>query len=215
LEYEVKLLGLPLGTAHIATWGRGTYRGQAVTEYRAWIEPAVLVSALVSLEASAYALVPDRETSPLRSLVRYTFRGDRFEEQQLRSDNGLRLTATHAKNGKRKTIERSFSDPTLDYLTGFLLLRRLPEKSSGCTIVYADRRAYTVWIVFDGQETLSTNKGEHSFDRYQLKYGSDRAKEVHYASMWMTRGPDRIPFQARGASVTSPFVRLSGYRRGR
>lgn len=214
LQYDVELLGLPLGKANIVTWSRGQYAGEAVTEYRAWIEPDSLISAIAALEAQAYALVPDSSHTPVRSLTRYTYRGTRVEESQDRADSGRSLTSTLDRNGKKKTKRRVFPEPAHDYLTTFLLLRRMPANTAGCAVVYGEQRAYTVWITPEGRERVDTGQGERELDRYSLRYGSDRGKKVRDATVWMTTGAEPIPVQARGAGRAAPTVRLSGYRPG-
>jgi hypothetical protein len=215
LEYDVELLGLSLGTASIATWRRGRFGGKPVTEYRAWVEPDPLISAILALEARAYAIVQDGETTPIRSMTKWKFRGERVEENQIRAGNGTALTSTLQRNGKAKTASRRFPDPVHDFMSGFLLLRRWPERASGCTIVYGEHRAYTVWLEFGGTETLETPRGPRSFDRYEIRYVSDRSKTVKRVELWMTPGPDRIPFKAEADTDFSPVVRLKGYRPAR
>ena len=214
LEYDVEMLGLPLGKANIVTWRRGEFEGEAVTEYRAWVEPDSLVSALAALEAQAFSIVPDSSHTPVRSLTRYTFRGTEVKETQARSNDGRNLTSTLNRNGKQKTKRRVFPEPAHDYLTSFLLLRRMPANTSGCTVIYGEQRAYTVWISAEGKDRIDTAQGERNLDRYHLRYASDRGKKVREADVWMTAGPDPIPVQARGPGRTAPTVRLSGYRAG-
>lgn len=214
LQYDVEMLGLPLGKANIVTWQRGNYGGELATEYRAWIEPDSLVSALVALEAQAFAIVPDASYTPTRSLTRYTYRGTRVEETQAWSNGGRKLTSTLDRNGKKKTKRRVFPEPAHDYLTTFLLLRRMPANSSGCAVVYGEQRAYTVWIEARGEERIETVQGERDLHRYHLRYASDRSRKIREADVWMTRGPDPIPIQARGPGRAAPTVRLSGYRPG-
>ncbi len=212
LEYEVELLGLSVGKANIVTWGRGQYGGQPVTEYRAWITPDPLVAVVLPVEGQVLALVPDSAATPIRSLTRYAFRGERVEESVDRAAEGRQVTSRRDKNGKAKTVTRSYAVPTLDYLSAFMLLRALPRGASGCTVIYGEQRAYTVWIDQEGTEVLPTSAGPKTFDRVRLRYGWAKSAEVETLRVWLTPGPERLPFVARGASKASPKVRLSGYR---
>lgn len=215
IEYDVEMLGLSLGTASIATWRRGRFDGKPVTEYRAWVQPDPLISAILALEARAYAIVPDGDSTPIRSLTKWKFRGERVEENQIRASRGTALTSTLERNGKAKTASRRFPEPVHDFMSGFLLLRRWPERASGCTVVYGEHRAYTVWLTFDGSESLPTASGPRTFDRYLIRYVSDRSKTIKSVKLWMTPGPDRIPFKAESDSDFSPVIRLKGYRPAR
>jgi hypothetical protein len=212
LTYEVEMLGLSLGQANITTWSNGSRDGQPVTEYRAWITPDPLVSAILPLNAQAFALVPQSSTTPVRSLTRWSFRSDRVEEDQVRDASGLALTSTREKNGKKRTQNRAYSVPTLDYLSAFLLLRRLPESSSGCTVVYGDQQAYTVWFEPEGMEWLETGSGKERFERYRVRYGTGKSKEVETARIWLSTGSTRIPFRAEGSGPASPRVQLKSFR---
>ncbi len=214
-QYDVELLGLSLGTAHIATWRRGRLQGKLVTEYRAWVEPDPVVSAILKLEARAFAVVPDGDVTTIRSLTRYEFRGSHVEDDQVRTNHGRSLTATLDRNGKKSREVREFPDPVHDFLSGFLFMRQLPEGVSGCTVVYSEQRAYTIWFDYEGRDTLETAKGERSFDRYTVRYVSDKSRTVRTVKLWLTYGQHRIPFRAEAQIAFSPVIRLTGYRRGR
>jgi hypothetical protein len=212
LTYDLELLGLSLGQASVTTWDNGLAEGQAVTEYRAWITPDPLVSALLPLSAQAFALVPQTSTTPVRSRTRYSFRADRVAEDQVRDVSGRALTSTREKNGRSKTQTRAYAVPTLDYLSAFLLLRRLPPNAAGCTVIYGEQQAYTVWLNSEGVEWLDTADGKKPFERYLLRYGSAKSKKVETARVWMTTGSDRVPYRAEGRGAASPRLQLSSHR---
>lgn len=215
LTYTLKLLGLPLGTVTIATWRQGRYQGEPVTEYRAWIEPEPLVTTFVDLEAQAFALVPLRASTSVRSLTRYRFQNDRVEESQARRHGGRSLTAERTKNGRTETTRREFAQPIHDYLTAFMMLRELPPNRSGCTVVFADKRAYTVWIEAQGTTSLNIKGKAQRFARYTLRYGSDRSNTVRQATVWMTLGKHPVPYRAESTAAFSPVVRLTRHIGGR
>jgi hypothetical protein len=214
LAYDVELLGLSVGKAYFTTWERGLLDGEQVTEYRAWFEPDTLVSALADLHVRAYAVVADASQTPVKSLTRYAYRGTRVKESQSRSRDGRELTSTLERNGKVKTRSRQFPNPAYDYLTTFLLLRRLPALTSGCAVVYGEQITYTVWVEARGRERIDTAVGERDLERYQLRYASDSSPRIHEADVWVTPGANPVPIRARGPGRTAPTLRLTGYRPG-
>jgi hypothetical protein len=211
-DYAVEVIGLSLGQVHIETAQRGNYGGQVVTEYRGWIDADAAVSALTTLEAKAFALVPDQSFTPVRSLVRYNFRGDRVEELQVHSQGGVKVLTSQLKNGDREVAERLFPAPVHDYLSGFLLLRSLPPSAQGCAVMLGNQRAYTMWIEPQGQENVATPSGKRLLDRFVVHYGSDKTKSVRDIVVWLTPGPERIPVRAQGLNKYAPIVTLTGYR---
>ena len=76
-----------------------------------WVDPDPVVNAFVSLEAQAFALVPDRAFTPVRSLLRYEFRGDDVEEVQERARDPRALRSTRRENGARSVEQREFPEP--------------------------------------------------------------------------------------------------------
>ncbi len=214
-EYDLELVGFSLGKATITAWQQGSFQGQSVTEYRAWIEPDSLISAVSAIEAQAFAIFPESSFTPVQSLTRYKYRGTSVEESQQRSEGGKKLQTTVSRNGKQSRRNKEYSIPVHDYLSGFLLLRGLPAQSAGCTVIYGEGRAYTVWITPKGKDRLDTSSGKSNFDRYELRYGSDGSRTIRTVEIWMTPGPEPIPFQAKGESRASPVVKLTGYKKGR
>jgi hypothetical protein len=214
LAYNVEFLGLSVGKAYFTTWERGVLDGEKVTEYRAWFEPDTLVSALADLNVRAYAVVADASQTPVKSLTRYAYRGTQVKESQSRSSGGRKLTSTLERNGKVKTRSRQFPDPAYDYLTTFLLLRRLPAQTSGCAVVYGEQITYTVWIEARGRERIDTVVGERDLERYHLRYASDSSPRIREAIVWVTPGANPVPIRARGPGRTAPTLRLTGYRPG-
>ena len=214
-EYSVEVIGVSLGLVHIETTRKGVFEGQSVTEFRGWIDPDPAVSALVSLDGRAFALVPDAGFTPLRATVRYHFRGDSVAEDQMHSTDGQKVRSSFEKNGEKTTADRDFPSPVHDFLSGFLMLRRLPRDARGCAVILGNDKAYTVWIEPQGIEALDTGHGMASFDRYLLKYGSDKTHAVRDIMVWISTGSERIPYQAKGLTSYSPVVKLAGYRKGR
>jgi hypothetical protein len=214
-EYSVEVVGLSLGLVHIETARQGMFEGQKVTEVRGWIDPDPAVSALVTLEGRASALLPETGSTPVKSMVRYRFHGDVVAESQIHRAGGLDVRTDFEKNGERVTAERQFPSPVHDFLSSFLMLRGLPKDARGCAVIVANDKAYTVWLEPQGSEALETGRGTASFDRYLLRYGSDRTHTVRDVLLWISSGPERIPYQAKGLNSYSPTVRLAGYRPGR
>lgn len=215
LEYSVEVVGLSLGLLHIETTRQGSYAGQKVTELRGWIDPDPTVTALVTIEGRASALVPDSGSTPVKSMVRYRFRGDVVAEDQTHRSGGLDVQTAYVKNGERVTAERQYPSPVYDFLSGFLMLRGLPRDARGCAVLVANDKAYTVWVEPQGTESLDTGHGAASFDKVLLRYGSDKAHTIREVLVWISTGPERIPYQAKGLNSYSPKVRLAGYKKGR
>ena len=174
-----------------------------------------MVSALVRVDARISNVVPQAGCTPSASLLRYTFRGDHFSENQSRSPSGMQLVSKHDKNGKLSTDQREFPMPVHDYLSAFFLLRRLPPQARGCTVIYGQRRAYTVWIEPKGSQRLTTPEGRRTFERYELRYTSEKSKEIRSAELLITAGADRIPYQFKSDERLAPVVRLKEHQRGR
>ncbi len=214
-DYAVQVIGLSLGQVHIETSKRGTYAGQPVTEYRGWVDPDAAVSALTTMDGRAFALVPDQGFTPVRSLLRYSFRGDRVEELQVHSKGGIQVLISQQKNGERDVEERQFATPVHDYLSGFLLLRSLPPGAQGCAVMLGNQKAYTLWIEPQGQEVMPTPNGTALLDRFVVHYGSDKNKSVRDMMVWLTPGPERIPVRAQGLNKYAPVVTLTAYRQPR
>lgn len=213
-EYAVKVIGVPLGAVHIETTRRGRYEGQAVTEFRGWIDPDPAVSAMTTLEGKALALVPDQGFTPLKSMLRYRFRGDVVREEQTHANAGHDVVLEKDRNGERTRAHRQFPSPVHDFLSGFMLLRRLPKDAQGCAVLLGNDKAYTIWVEPQGAEVLDTAKGRMSFDRYLMKYGSDKTATVRDVVVWISSGPERVPYQAKGLTKYSPVIVLTGYHRG-
>lgn len=214
LRYHVEVIGLPLGTVDFEVARRGRFRGQPVTEYRGRVDPDPLVEAMVTIEGSAAALVPESSFSPVQSLTRYRLRKDQVSELQTYDAAGRTVVSKRSRNGSEKLEQRQFHAPVQDLVTGFYLLRRLPRDTAGCTVVYANHKAYTIWVTPEGRERVDTPKGERVADRYRVRYGSDRTKMIREARVWISTGPERIPYLGEALNPFHPVLRLQGYRRG-
>lgn len=212
LEYDVELLGLDLGRVTIETSRRGTFNGQPVTEYRAWVEGEQVARRLLGVDGQLAALVPDGSFTPVQSLMRYSYRSERYSELQTYAADGS-ITATRTRNGKSKTFSRSFGAPVLDMLTAFNLMRRLPDGAEGCAVMFTDGRAYTVWLEHVAMDTVELDGREVPATRYRARYGSDKEKRIYLLDLWLS--PEHhVLYRAESHAKLAPVFSLVRQRAG-
>jgi len=192
IRYVVDVNGIGVGTVDFKIERQGDFGGKRVTEYRTQFNLDSLISILLSAKGRAASLVPSTGV-PVRSMSRLTNAKGKFDEDTIYVGDSSRVESKRSKNGKTKEAKRTFPYPVRDFLSGFYLLRSLPANMNGCAVVYANHRAYTVWLKADGEEVIKTPVGMQSANRYRVRYGSERSKRVLEGKIWLAKDETRLP----------------------
>lgn len=210
IRYLVDIDGLSVGTVDFKIERQGTFEGRPVTEYRSLFELDALVATLVPVRGQAASLVPTRSFWPSRAMNRYTIDTNEYEETVTYDSEARALASKRSKNGRPNDANRLFDNPAPDFVSAFYMLRRLPEDLDGCTILYGNQRAYTIWMKHDGREKVKTPVGMREADRYQVRYGSERSRRPYEGTVWLGPEPDRIPYRAevRGKHTLAARIHL-------
>src|SRR5690606_27073301 len=119
-----------------------------------------------------------------------------YEEEKVFSEQGRALRSRRTRNGKPISQQRRFSAPVHDFVSAFYLFRAFEPDRQGCTIIYGNQRAYTIWFAPAGVEQVRTPAGMRPADRYDMTYASERAKQPYRASVWLSRDAHRVPYRA-------------------
>ncbi len=196
IRYHLDMDGLSVGVIDFKIMQRGNFSGKPVTEYRSLFKLDALVATFVPVQGQAAALVPDAGFWPLLAMNRYRLNNSEFEEDVTYEGDGRVVASKRKKDGASKDETRRFNDPALDFVSAFYMLRSLPPGIDGCTVLYGNQRAYTVWVKSDGKDKVKTPAGFRPADRYQVRYGSERSKEIIEGKMWLGEAPMRVPYQA-------------------
>lgn len=211
IEYDVEVMHINVGTLQFSTGRQGTHQGEAVTELRGDLAVNRGVAMIVPLEGSAASLVT-ANFIPVQSAQRYRWTTVRSQEMQTYSSDGREVMSKRVSNDGPSDLRRSFPMPVQDFLSGFYFLRSVPRKTEGCTVIYSNQEAYTVWLLNDGEELVSTPWGKRKADRYKLRYGADKHKKVKEALIWVSQDERRVPYRAQGLSQYKPLVEIKGYK---
>jgi len=214
IRYIVDVDGLSVGTVDFKAVQRGSFNDALVTEYRSHFKIDSLVSAIVSVEGRAASLVPLDGQIPVRAMNRYRIRKNQYEEEVVYDASRNELVSNRSRNGKRKRDVRHFVVPARDFIAGFYFFRTLPRDVNGCTVIYGNQRAYTIWISPDGQEKVKTPVGLRLADRYTIRYASERFKKPRTGRVWVSVGPDRLPYRAELDGKHSLLARIHLYEPG-
>lgn len=213
IRYNVSVDGVEVGRVDFKVERRGAVDGKAATEYRSQFKVDRLLAALVPMEGRAASVIADGRRTPFRAMSTYTAADNRYEEKLSYTDGSTRVSSTRKKNGKSVTAERRFSASVGDFVSSFYAVRSMPRRFSGCTIIYANQRAYTIWITHDGEEAVETAVGQRPADRYRIRYGHEKAKAIHDGLIWISQTTERLPYAVewRGKHNVRAYVHL--YRR--
>jgi hypothetical protein len=214
LRYLVDVDGVSMGTIDFKIEQRGTLDGKPVTEYRSLFTLDALVAAFVPVSGRAAAVVPDQGFWPIKAMNHYDLRNDVFDEEVTADAEGKSLTSKRSKNGQLKEASRRFNEPVVDFVTGFYLARSLPHPLSGCTVIYGNQRAYTIWLEPDGQESVQTPVGLRPADRYEVRYASERSQQVVEGRVWLAVDGARVPYRAEVFGPNHLVARIHMYETG-
>jgi hypothetical protein len=193
---------------------RGRFQGEPVTEYRGELRVTGLLSAFITLEGAAAALVADDAWAPVQASLRYRFESSIASELQTFGEGGRAVASRRHEKGGQKNDVRRFHAPVQDLLSGLYFLRRLPGDGGGCAIIAASGKAYTVWLEAEGREVMDTALGRREATRYHLRYGGDDEKLVKDARLWVGTDALHLMYKAEGLSRYHPIVEIRSYRPG-
>lgn len=193
IRYVIDVDGVSVGKIDFQIARSGLVDGRSATEYRSLFHLDSLVSSVVPMKGQAATIVPQRGFSPIRSMNRYTLRKNRFEEDV--SFTQASVASTRKKNGRQKDVKRRFAEPVHDFISGFYMMRSLPKKANGCTIIFSNQRAYTFWFEYSGVENVKTPVGMKRADRYNVRYANERSKKVLRGTIWIGEGDSRLPYR--------------------
>ena len=196
LAVDSGLLGdVRVGSLDFKIERAGTLDGAAVTEYRGQLCVDPIVRTFVRASGRAAAVVPIDGDAPVEAMSRYAVDGRNFEERLALSDGGRRLRSDRSAGGKRLERGRTFPEPVRDFLTAFYALRALPRGASGCTVLYGQQKAYTVWLEPAGTGTVRIPAGRRVADRYAFRYAREHSRTIVEGEMWLSQGPERLPYK--------------------
>ena len=71
-----------------------------------------------------------------------------------------------------------------------------PPVAKGCTLIYGNQRAYTVWIEALGEEKTKSPVGMKNADVYGIRFASDKSKEQSTGKIWLGQDASRLPYKA-------------------
>ncbi|MEK7706166.1 MAG: DUF3108 domain-containing protein [Myxococcota bacterium] len=215
VRYLVDVDGLSVGTIDFQITRNGAYQGRAVTEYRSLFKLDALVATLIPVDGRAAAIVALGASTPIVAMNHYTSGAHQFQEDVTYAEGASRLESAQKKDASSKTVTRRFLAPAYDFVSAFYMLRSLPADAAGCTVVYGNQRAYTIWLVPDGSEDVPTPIGLQPSDRYQVRYASERAKAPTQATLWLARDAQRLPYRARIEGSHALEARIHLYEKGK
>ncbi len=215
MRYLIDVDGLSVGTIDFKIERRGAHDGQQVVEYRSLFQLDALVAAFVPVRGQAAALVPEGGFWPVKAMNRYDLRADHFEEEVVSDAQGKLLRSERLKNGEKKTAERRFLHPVLDFISAFYAVRALPAEASGCVVIYGNQRAYTVWMSADGEERVQTPAGMRPARRYRVVYASERSRAPIAGRIWLSADAARVPYRAELDGRQKLVGRIHVYETGR
>lgn len=195
IRYLVEVDGVSIGQVDFRVERNGVVEGQPVTEYRSLFQLDSLVASVIPVKGQAATLVPNTRAAPIRAMNRYTLRDDRFEENLSFSSGAAAVASKRLKNGRAKQVKRSFAAPVRDFISGFYMMRTLPREAKGCTIIYANQRAYTIWVEHTGTDSVKTPVGVKQADRYAIRYANERSKKPLSGTMWISQDQARLPYR--------------------
>lgn len=215
VRYLVNVNGLSVGTIDFKIEKNGTFNGQAVTEYRSLFRLDALVSTVVAVDGRALSLVPANVTGPAQAVSSYRFNDIQFEESASFAPGNKKVSSSRSKNGQKKDEQREFPMSVVDFVSGFYLVRALPETMNGCAVLYGNQRAYTIWVEPNGQEEVKTPVGLKPAQRYKISYTHEKAKRWEQGTFWLSTTPERLPYKAEvnGQNHLEAFVHM--YEKGR
>ena len=208
IRYTVEVDGLSVGLVDFKTEREGLFEGKPVTEYRSHFQIDSLVATLVPVEGRAAAIVPKGKSRPIHAMNRYQLKEKSYEEELSWEQEMSRLVSKRSREGKSRTVKRLFTSESRDFITAFYLLRAMEPKFSGCTLLFANQRAYTIDLKYTGEEKVQTPVGFKESYRYEVVYAHERSKKPVHATIWMSKSGDKLPYQAEIRGRSHLFAKI-------
>lgn len=208
IRYTVEVDGLSVGLVDFKTEREGLFEGQPVTEYRSHFQIDSLVATLVPVEGRAASIVPEGKNQPIHAMNRYRLKQKDYEEELSWPQDTQKLVSKRSRAGKSRTVKRLFTSESRDFITAFYLLRAMEPKFSGCTLLFANQRAYTINLKYVGEDKVQTPVGLKDSYRYEVVYAHERSKKPIQATIWMSQSSDRLPYQAEIRGRSHLFARI-------
>lgn len=215
VRYVIDVDGLSVGTIDFQVTRQGAYQGQPVTEYRSLFKLDALVATLIPVNGRAASLVPTAASTPLVAMNRYSSGKAEYQEDVNYTEGGAALSSVRRQGTKSKRESRRFLATAYDFVSAFYMLRALPPDFAGCTLIYGNQRAYTVWLAPDGAEEIRTPVGLQPTSRYQVRFASERAKQPTEARLWLAQSVDRLPYRVQIDGPHPLEARIHLYEKGR
>ncbi len=195
-RYVVELNGLAVGNAEFTVNSEGRLESQSVIEYRGQFVLDSFISSMTQLHGQAASVMTRQKRAAVHSMLRFKAKQADVDERVKFFDLAHRLYGTRSRSGKIQEDHRALSVPIWDALAAYYLMRALPPESSGCFLVYAQRRLYTVWFKHVGLEKIATPLGLRPAHYVKMHFRDDRTNaKVHHAEIWLGQIRSRIPYR--------------------
>lgn len=214
LTYSAELFGISLGRLEVETVAGGSAGHTARLEYRASADASALVRTLFGLEFTISAWRPSTGAAPVSTQLHYRYLFRHADERNEFSADARQVISWRESEDKGNSLERGFASPVHDLLSSLFFLRSLEPGTSGCTILYGNQCAYTVWIEPETIDSEETIWGKRAVERLSIRYGSDAFDFTRKASITITVGAERIPLRGEIENSVHPVVELVAFEPG-
>ena len=196
LRYQVSVADVVVGTIDFQIFGRSRHGTAHLTEYRSLFTLDALAAALLPVQGRAAARVSDSAYWPQQMMSRYSVNGVELDETVTLDGTGRVLHIKRQKGGAAQAQVRHNPTAVLDFISAFYALRRLPQKTASCTIIFGNERMYTVWLQPQGLEEVKTPIGMRPALRVEVRFASERAKKTMHGRLWLGTQDDLLPLRA-------------------
>ena len=212
IRYLVDVEGLSVGTIDFKIERQGSFQGTDATEYRSLFKLDSLVASFVPVEGRAASLIATGSHVPLTSTNRYKAEKTNYEEDVAWSADGRHVSSSRVRDGgQAKKEERDFNTTALDFVSAYYAMRSFPPDTNGCALLYANQRAYTIWVKHTGQESVKTPTGMKPADKYELRYASEKSPTIFNATIWLATDASRLPYKMKSDGKKSIEARVHIY----
>jgi hypothetical protein len=195
-RYVVEKNGLAVGNVEFTTHSEGELESQSVVEYRGQFILDAFVSSLTQLHGQAASVITRHKRTAVHSMLRFKAKQGEVNERVTFFDLAHRLHGTRTRSGKMKEDHRALKMPAWDVLGAYHLMRALPPSTSGCFLVYAQGRLYTVWFIPEDLVKIATPVGLRSASHIRMHFRDDRTDaKTHDAEIWLSQDRSHIPYR--------------------
>ena len=215
VRYRLAIDGISVGTVDFKIERNGTHHGIPVTEYRSLFRLDALLSAFLPIDGRAAVLIPQSSPVPTMAMNTYRLARTYFTERTTFAHDGTQVQSVRSKNGQTKRSQRSFGAPVTDFLAGYYWLRTATPRARACTIVYANQRAYTIWLAPEGTESIATPVGRRSAHRYAVTYASEKGQHAINGTLWLATDASHLPYRVTMSADNTIDATIHLYDPGR